>query len=452
MSFNDDKTRPWSSDPASIAAFRVLAALDDMPPLPESWGAASPSESESDVPAVAYTRISRPTERPERPATNRGDGSVVGSRVGPYRVVRKLASGGMGTVYVGEHEVLGHKVALKFLHSRYADSEEAVTRFFREAVAATRIGHPGIVKVFDYGEYLDGQAYMAMEHLDGETLAARLRRGPMSVESILTFGTQIALTLAAAHDAGIVHRDLKPDNIFLVSDPLVPGAERVKVLDFGIAKFRGAMGNDVRTQAGRVIGTPHYMSPEQCRGAASEVDGRSDIYVLGCVLYHMATGRPPFDGNMGQVLRSHISAAPMPARASNTSISAALDELILRMLAKRAEDRPQSMSEVATELARVGMRVTANRLEVPRLAMGSGVDHQPIRVAPTVVQFRPQRVRAAGTPPPDFAQGTERVARLEASAVAGQDVPWYAQRGPWIVAGVVTTAVNVGVMIARLFG
>ncbi|MCA9694995.1 MAG: serine/threonine protein kinase, partial [Myxococcales bacterium] len=280
-----------------------------------------------------------------------------GTTLGKYRVGRRLGAGGMGVVYVGEHELLGNQVAVKVINPELARSEGSVTRFLNEAVSAARIKHAGIVQIFDYGaDATSGSAYFVMELLDGESLAERLARvGWLDTAHALRLVAQIADTLRAAHAAGIIHRDLKPDNVFLVPDPLVPGGERIKLLDFGIAKLfgDGLGGGASATRTGDVLGTPYYMSPEQCRGAGL-VDHRADIYSLGCVLFRLVCGRVPFPGEgVGEILAAHIHVAPPAPRSLRPDIPEALEQLILQMLAKSPDERLQSMTAVLGAVAAV---------------------------------------------------------------------------------------------------
>ncbi|HZJ66952.1 MAG TPA: serine/threonine-protein kinase, partial [Kofleriaceae bacterium] len=203
----------------------------------------------------------------------------VGTLVGAYRVLQLIGEGGMGRVWLVEHTMLGRRAAIKMLHPALSARPEVVTRFFNEARAATAISDAGIVQIFDFGHHVDGSAYIVMEFLDGEPLDRRLKRvGRLFVPDALRLMRQVAGSVGAAHARGIVHRDLKPDNIFLVRDAEVAGGERAKIVDFGIAKLLGE--NLVKTLTSSVIGTPTYMSPEQCRGAG-QVDQRSDVYALG---------------------------------------------------------------------------------------------------------------------------------------------------------------------------
>lgn len=265
------------------------------------------------------------------------------TRIGPYRIVRRLGQGGMGAVYEAVHELIGRKVAIKVLHPQYAADAELTERFFNEARAVNLVDHPGLVQVSDYGRLADGTSYIVMEFLKGETLGQRLRRlgTALPASDVVRLVWQIADSLLAAHEKGIVHRDLKPDNIMLVPDPHVPGGERTKLLDFGIAKLGdGWVGRDGHTVTGTVLGTPAYMAPEQCAGS-TKIDAKADVYSLGCVLYHMLSGRPPFVGEgPGAVLgmQQFVEPEPLAKRAP----AAPLDLIVLthELLRKRREDRP----------------------------------------------------------------------------------------------------------------
>ncbi len=285
----------------------------------------------------------------------------------------------MGIVYLAEHPGLGRKAAIKVLHPKHATDPEVVSRFFQEARASNAIRHPNIVDAYDYGTLPDGAPYIIMEHLEGESLAARLRRvGKLPLRTALDFASQVAGALSAAHDKAIVHRDLKPDNLFLTRDPRAPRTEQVKILDFGIAKLAASLENEIshKTRTGTLMGTPLYMSPEQCLGVR-EVDHRTDIYSLGCILFEMLTGAPPFvSEGFGALVNMHINQAPSRASRSNGDVPGAVDRLLFKMLAKKAEDRPQSMEAVqealAPEIARAPVPVPtagsqeALRASVPR--------------------------------------------------------------------------------------
>jgi serine/threonine-protein kinase len=265
----------------------------------------------------------------------------------------------MGTVYLGEHVLLGRPAAIKVLLPSLSAEPAIVERFFNEAKAVTQIADPGIVQVFDFGHADDGSTYLVMELLDGETLAARLARlGRMPVLDVVRLVRLMAVSLASAHAKGIVHRDLKPENIFIVRDPAVPGGERAKILDFGIAKLLRHEGRGV-TRTGAVIGTPLYMSPEQCHGTDT-IDHRADIYSLGCVMVTMLTGIPPFDIHAtGALIIAHVQTPPPLVSSRVPGIPPAIDHLLQRCLAKAPEHRVQTMDELARAVGQIEAGISA---------------------------------------------------------------------------------------------
>jgi len=280
-------------------------------------------------------------------------GVLVGQILGNYRIVRLLGAGGMGEVFLAQHTHIARQAAIKLLLPQVSRDPETVERFFNEARATSLIQHDGIIEILDCGNFED-RAYIIMEYLEGESLGACLARERTLIGDLarLSFiGRAVAQALGAAHARGIVHRDLKPDNIYLAKSlkPDVP--VRVKILDFGIAKLTGAdkeVGTS-HTRAGMLMGTPLYMSPEQCRGVS--VDHRSDIYALGCILYELATGRPPFVAETAaDLLIAHVTLTPPHASEFDARVPPVLDELIDRLLAKDPAARPSSMEEVAASL------------------------------------------------------------------------------------------------------
>ena len=277
---------------------------------------------------------------------------VVGTQVGAYRVLQQIGEGGMGTVWLAEHMMLGRRAAIKLLHPMFTARPDIVTRFFNEARAATAISDPGIVQIFDFGHHVDGSAYIAMEMLEGEPLDKRLRRlGRLAVADALRIMRQVASTLGVAHQRGIVHRDLKPENIYLVRDPEVIGGERAKVLDFGIAKLTGD--TSVKTSTSAVMGTPAYMSPEQCRGAG-QVDQRSDVYALGCMLFALVTGAPPFDvEGAGEIIAMHLREPPPLLSSRVYGIPPELEAIVAHCLAKDPAHRYMSGTELAAAIGAV---------------------------------------------------------------------------------------------------
>jgi serine/threonine protein kinase len=277
---------------------------------------------------------------------------VIGTQIGGYRVVEHLASGGMGAVYVARHEILGREAVIKVLLPAFSTDEEMVRRFVNEARATAQIRHPGIVEVFDIGSLPSGQTYITMERLDGESLADRLRRGPLTSAQILALTRQLGRALGAAHDIRIVHRDLKPQNLFLmtdpsVRDPIVPSGERLKILDFGIAKL-GSGHHTYATATGALLGTPMYMAPEQWT-AAGDVDARADLYAVGCILFECLCGRPPFVGGI-ELVAAHVRDLPPSPRSLNPAITADLERVLLALLEKDPSRRPQSCAELVTTL------------------------------------------------------------------------------------------------------
>jgi len=278
---------------------------------------------------------------------------VLGTTIGNYKITAEIGQGGMGIVYLAEHPSLGRKAAVKVLHARLATEPNTVSRFFHEARASNAIRHPNIVEAYDYGTLPDGATYIIMEYLEGESLAARLTNvGRFPVRMALDFAQQAAGALAAAHAKGIVHRDLKPDNLFVTPDPRSPSSELIKVLDFGIAKLAATVDSAFshKTHTGALMGTPLYMSPEQCLGV-KEVDRRTDIYSLGCILYEMLCGTPPFvSEGFGALVNMHINQLPDPPAQRTPNISPSVESLVLKMLAKNVEERFQSMTDVREAL------------------------------------------------------------------------------------------------------
>jgi hypothetical protein len=258
----------------------------------------------------------------------------------------------MGAVYRAKHRTLGRPAAVKVLLPQFSVNPDIVSRFFNEAKAATAIQHPGIVEVYDYGSMPDGAAYIAMELLRGESLAHRIRRG-LDVDHALSLTRSICSALQAAHERGIVHRDLKPDNVFIIPDPDVPGGERTKLLDFGIAKLVDDVGGMAqKTRTGSIMGTPAYMAPEQCRGVP--VDSRADLYALGCMLFEMVVGSPPFRGDgVGDLLAAHMLQQPPPLPPAVHVERPGLADVVERLLAKQPDARYASAADVVAAIVDV---------------------------------------------------------------------------------------------------
>ncbi|HEY8233400.1 MAG TPA: serine/threonine-protein kinase, partial [Vicinamibacteria bacterium] len=283
---------------------------------------------------------------------------MIGREIAHYRVVAKLGSGGMGVVYEAEDRKLGRKVALKFLPAEMAQDAQALERFQREARAASALNHPGICTVHAIDQH-EGQHFIAMELLEGETLADRIRKGKVELPQLIELATQIADALESAHAKGIVHRDLKPANVF------VTARGQAKVLDFGLAKIersRAAGGEHSEaptavqpnelTSAGTTLGTVSYMSPEQARGQVT--DARTDLFSLGAVLYQAATGVLPFQGETSAVVFDAIlNREPTSPVALNLALPAELGRILGRALEKDRNLRYQSATDLKTELLRL---------------------------------------------------------------------------------------------------
>jgi tRNA A-37 threonylcarbamoyl transferase component Bud32 len=285
-------------------------------------------------------------EPPSRPSMMEADelvGQLVDAR---YRVESVLGIGSMGIVYVARHLTVGKRVALKVLRQQFVQDAEVTQRFAAEATAATAIGNAHIVDTLDFGKLQNGSAYQVMEFLEGQMLSEALRAQPrMPLERILNIARQVAEGLGAAHEAGIVHRDLKPDNVFLVDRE--QNHDFVKILDFGIAKF-GVGQNDL-THAGAVFGTPNYMAPEQALGKATSAG--TDIYALGVILYELASGAVPFQGESPiAVLTRHATEQPEPLSRRAKGTPPRFQKLVQRCLEKEPSDRFPSMLALIEEL------------------------------------------------------------------------------------------------------
>jgi serine/threonine protein kinase len=279
---------------------------------------------------------------------------MLGALLGNYRITTQLSHGAMGTVYRAQHALLDRPAAVKLLRPELTASDELVQRFFNEAQAATKIRHPGIVEVYDFGYTDDGVAYLVMELLEGATLSKRLvERGRLPEVDAAFIARGIASALKAAHYKGIIHRDLKPDNVFLVPDPDGPTGERVKILDFGIAKLADVLPGRHQTQTGALIGTPLYMAPEQAR-AARTIDHRADLYSLGCILYEMLVGAPPFVAEgAGEVIALHLFNQPEPP-SKRAAVSLQMDAIVMRLLAKEPDQRFETAKDVVEALTVAG--------------------------------------------------------------------------------------------------
>ena len=357
------------------------------------------------------------------------ENSQVGKTIGNYKVVQQIGEGGMGVVYLAEHPVIGRKVAIKLLHASFARDSETVARFFNEARAIHLIAHPNIVEILDFGQTADGQPYFIMEFLQGQSLADRIARGPVPVTESVAIVTQICDALQAAHDKNIIHRDLKPHNVYLIGADAKP---TVKILDFGVAKMTTGWNNSdsggqsVKTRTGSLMGTPLYMSPEQCRGSG-KLDHRTDIYSLAVILFEMISGQPPFMAEgVGELFAKHmLEPAPSLAEVAPRTPPHVV-RAVMRALAKNLEDRPPTMKAFAEALNGRG-DVTAPG--VPRAAS--------------------QISSMAGAHPTMVGRPSEEATTLSSAAAAmGVDtlaVPKRSRKGLFVVLAVAVVAAGGGI-------
>jgi tRNA A-37 threonylcarbamoyl transferase component Bud32 len=377
----------------------LAASATPVPPAPDAGGAG---------------------DAPSHLAASAGDAApwMSGGRtLGAYRVLGTLGAGGMGTVYLAEHTLLGRRAAIKVVLPSLSEDEAIVERFFHEARVASQIADPGIVQVFDFGHRSDGTAFIVMELLEGEGLDRRLARiGRFDASACLRLVRLICSSLEAVHARGIVHRDLKPANIFLVDDPAVPGGERTKLLDFGIAKLVEDDAAAFRTWNGTAMGTPAYMAPEQCHGRGG-VDHRADIYALGCVMFAMLTGRPPFDGtSAGELVAAHLCEEPPLASSRVPALPAAIDRILQRCLCKAADERFSSIAELAGALD--AAERSLHRTVRPRRARAGAIVALAIAAAAAAGVLRGAAVSpASGAATPSLATPTARQASPSPAAL-----------------------------------
>jgi len=344
---------------------------------------------------------------------------------GRYRILRKLGSGGMANVYLAEDEDLGRRVAIKILNDRYANDELFIERFRREAKSAAALSHPNIVSIYDRGE-AEGTYYIAMEVIEGRSLKELiLTRGPLPIGQAIAFTFEILDALRFAHRHGIIHRDVKPHNILI-------GGERLKVTDFGIARA----GASQMTEAGSIMGTAQYLSPEQARGAP--VTASSDLYSVGIVLYEMLTGKVPFSGDSAiEIAMKHLNELPKPPSKIRHEIPEDLDHVVLRALAKAPEDRYQTAEEFAEDLHRVeaGLPLAPETSEAATalLAAPGGTIGGTTQVLPTdATHIAPPRPQAPRRPPP-----------YQSDYMYGEPPPKRRRWAPWLLVALLLAAAGI---------
>ncbi|MEK7406163.1 MAG: serine/threonine-protein kinase [Acidobacteriota bacterium] len=349
-------------EPAQRAAFLKQACAGDDPLRAEAESLLAYEEQMRQflaVPALEMaTSAPAPQESPSGP-----ESLPAGLQVAPYRIVAPLGAGGMGEVYRARDTRLERDVALKFLPAQSARHPQALERFQREARAVSALNHPGICTLYDIGEH-EGQPFLVMELLEGQSLKERLAAGPLPPGELLKLAVEITDALEAAHSKGIVHRDIKPANILVTGPKGRPG--QAKVLDFGLAKLlseprRSAeeaagdpapAGEETITRLGTAMGTAAYMSPEQARGEA--VDARSDLFSFGVTLYHMATGTLPFQGGTpGARMEAILTQSPAAPRTRNPAVAPELERIILKALEKDRAARYQTAAELRADLERL---------------------------------------------------------------------------------------------------
>src|SRR5688572_137860 len=367
-------------------------------------------------------------------ATGRTDNQLLGTLLdGKYRIDSFLSAGGMGSVYRALHVMLDKTVAVKVIRNELVTSDEVVARFQREARAASNLHHPNIVSVYDLGQTSDGTLYIAMEFIDGPSLKQVIRRnGPLTPWESIDILRQVASALSSAHQKQIVHRDLKSDNLMLQSEG---GRKIVKLVDFGIAKTFDE--STQLTAAGYLLGTPHYMSPEQAAG--KPVDHRADLYSLGVIFYEMITGEVPFgDGALTSVLvRLATEVPPAPsARRPDARVSPALDAVAMRCLEKDPDRRFQSADEFADALERAFAEIES-KPAMPRASLATAKE--------TLV--RPADARRFATPPADSG---ERLPAARPRAGLAIDA-WTNRRvgAVLVVLGAVAAAIVAGVLLSN---
>ena len=329
-----------------------------------------------------------------------------GSVVDKYQLIRRIGAGGMGVVYEAKHTLIGRRCAVKLLHARHAQDAELAKRMLREAQAAAAIGHPNIVETTDFGVTADGAHYLVMELLEGVTLTRLLEAfGRLDVALSAGINWQVLGALEAAHAKGIIHRDLKPENVFIARTPFA--GDVVKLLDFGISKVLDAESESARlTGTGAVLGTPHYMSPEQAAGSRN-ADARSDLWSVGVMLYELLTGQLPFAGsNYNQIIVGIVTRSFTPPRALRPDLSPALESVVMCALDKDPTRRFQSAGDMRAALSGHlgGMCDTTGRLRLPPDLLDrflSGVRKKVLATSAGPVPAPPPEAPPPEAPPPE---------------------------------------------------
>ena len=379
-------------------------------------------------------------------------GSVIADT---YTVEALIGRGGMGAVFLASHKRLaGKKVAIKVLHAELA-GEEILKRFEREAQIASKLGHPNIVAVHDFNALPDGTPYLVLEYLEGESLAQRIARGPLSLDQALSITRQVGSALAAAHREGIVHRDLKPQNIFVVPTEVAGRQlEVAKVLDFGISKIRGSQ--TVKTQDSTMLGTPQYMAPEQATGQQSAVDERTDVFAFGAIVYEMLCGTPAFEGeNVPQVVFRVVYEQPVPLEQRVPGLPPNVAAAVARAMAKEPAARWQTAAAFVEALTGEPLTLrgpvpalpsTSPRANSSDDAFAQTMDSGQHGESPLAVATAPNATGLDRTPPRDAAAEPGSTSARGAAAPAPAPGPAAPARRPrlglWIGGGVAIAALG----------
>ncbi len=335
------------------------------------------------------------------------------SQIGPYEILELIGRGGMGEVLLGRDPRLDRQAAIKVLPADSGDDEQRLQRFLQEARSASAITHPNVCVIYDVGETDEGQPFIAMEYIEGKTLDELNSTGPLATEMTTEFATQIADALQVAHEAGVIHRDIKPSNVIINS------RGQVKVLDFGLAKrvnesAEASQKQQVETHEGQVLGTPSYMSPEQVMG--QPVDGRSDVFSLGVVMYEMITGRLPFSGrSLGDTLQKICSATPESMSRFNDELPQGLERITMKCLQKELAHRYQSAGEIVVDLKNLAT-----------VLGGDPVDSIPVAVAQTMTQIVSYEAESAMLSADDIRQSDILIScsQLDNQPISGKDEGW----------------------------
>jgi eukaryotic-like serine/threonine-protein kinase len=441
----DQGKKRWPSDPDDVATTPKTLVWEEPTDasLEPGLAFASAPPDEGPTPPAAGAVVTLPTLAAQPARRIFEDIRIpsgelaIGTRVGEYEVVSKLGEGGMGMVFGGIQPVIGKKVAIKVLGPHHAGNPETVRRFVTEARAVNQIGHRNIVDIFSFGELPDGRHYFVMEWLEGETLSKRLKRlKVLRFDEGIGIVQQICAALEAAHGKGIVHRDLKPDNIHLTGD----SAPFVKILDFGIAKLTGPESPVSSTRSGVPMGTPLYMSPEQCRGVG--VDYRTDIYALGVMLYEMFGGRTPFQAQTFlEIVNGHVYHTPPPL-ADFAQVPAVIERVIAKAMAKQPDERYQSAADLAAALALLADDLDIEAPVVRAKSRAAGAQQQDAPAAPAM---RTPKEPPSGTVNPDEARPPAVAAEAAPLPLSGLRRRWTM----WLALGALVVAGGVGVTALR---